>query len=270
MARHSKRLQEIRNTIAPSPKAHVSKKAKLLRTKEAFTSLQCCNIMNKSIFVEGLQKAGLDVVPRPFGDSNDPTQVAIAVQSREDARQIVKAFHGSPMEGRAMKISIIDLGILKGRPQLPKLNHIRRCVNDAFHRRASKKEVPELAINRKKADENLVMEKGAEKATQISDSTGDESGGLVEQIYKQESGERPCGMRGDSLRPEPSAMQQTRAGEMKSDLRGERCQIQDTARMITPTRSPTPEDFLSALLAYLDEGKDAVIDKSRASTPLTT
>lgn len=292
MPRQNKRLQEVRKAGASRLEDHISKKTKAQHNKEASTSLQCFNIVNKVVFVEGLQKAGLKVVPLPFSGGDYPDQVIIAVQSREEAHQIMNAFHGSPMEGRAMHITITALGTQKGnaQAQLPKVKYIRRCVSDAFVKIASKEgiareapehavdtpkaraniKVPEVAIKLEEVDDYLVTEKTGRKAMGRMDLGGHESKGLGEQIYKQENAEEPVEMRDDSSRAEPSATQQLRAGETQSDLRGERCQIQDTARVITPTRSPTPEDFLSALLAYLDEGKDAVVDKLRASTRLTT
>ena len=292
MPRQSKRLQEVRNAGAASLEDHVGKKTKAQHKKEASTRLQCYNIVNKSVFVEGLQKAGLKAVLLPFSGGDYPDQVIIAVQSREEARQIMNAFHGSPMEGRAIHICIIALGTRKGNAQgqLPKVKHIRRCVSDAFVKIASKEglareapehavdtpkaraniQVPEVAIKLEEVDDHLVTEKGGKKAMERMDPGGHESEGLGEQIYKQEDAGEPVEMRDDSFKPEPSAMQQLRAGETQTDLRGERCQIQDTARVITPTRSPTPEDFLSALLAYLDEGKDAMVNEPRASTRLTT
>ena len=289
MPRQSKRLQS--NAGAPPVENHVSKKSKTQSNKEAFTSLQCFNITNKSIFVEGLQKAGLEVVLLPFSGGDDPDQAIVVVRSQVDARQIVNALHGSPMEGRAMHVSIIELGAQKGtQARLPKVKYIRQCVSDAFFKIALKEgfaredpehavdtqqartqtEVPEVAIKMEEVDDDLVMEKREKQARELLDSRGLNSGGLGEQICKQENAEEPDEMRHDSFRPEPSAMQQIRAGETQSDIRGESCQIQDTARVITPTRSPTPEDFLSALLAYLDEGMDAVVNKPRAPTRLTT
>ena len=250
---------------------------------KAFTDLQCCNVIDKSIFVEGLGKAGLTVISQSFSGGDDPNQVAIVVQSQDEARQIVNAFHGSPMEGRAMHITITALGKQKGiaEAQLPKVKHIRRCVSDAFIKLASKEglareapkhavdtpkaraniKVPEVAIKLEEVDDYLVTGKGGKKAVERMDSGGHESEGLGEQTHKQENAEEPGEMRDDSFRPEPSAMQRMRAGETQSDLRGERCQIQDTAPVITPTRSSTPDDFLSALLAYLNEGTNAAVDK---------
>lgn len=289
MPRQSKGLQKIRNAGAAPVENHVSKKSKAQRDKEATTRLQCYNITNKSLFVKGLQKAGLEVVLRPFSGEDDLDQVILVVRSREEAHQIRNAFHGSPMEGRAIHIGIIALGTQKGFGRLPKVKHIRQCVSDALLKIAPKGlaregpehavdtqeartniKVQEVAIKREEVDDNLVMEQGEAGAMKILDSENDKSEGLGEGIYKQEGGEEQGEMRVESFRPGSSETQQTKAGETQRDLRGETCHIQDTARMIASTRSPTPEDFLSALLAYLDEGKDAMVDKPRVSTRLTT
>lgn len=290
MPRQNKRLQEVRDAGAARLEDRVSRKTKAQRKKEASTRLQCYNIVNKSVFVQGLQKAGLRVVSLPFSGGDYPDQVIIALHSQEEARQIINAFHGSPMEGRAVQICIIALGTQKGNAQkgneqahLPKVKHIRRCVSDAFIKLASKEglareapkhavdtpkarantQVPEVAIKLEEVDGYLVTETEGEKAMERMESGGHESEGLGEQINEPENVEEPIEMREDSFRPEPYAKQQMEAGGTRSDLRGERCQIQDTARVIMPTRSPTPEDFLSALLAYLDEGKDTVVDEQR-------
>ena len=261
-------------------KSRIEKASKGQHVK-AFTDLQCCNVINKSIFIKGLRKAGLTVIPQSLSGVDDPNQVAIVVQSQDEASQIVKAFHGSAMEGRAMHISIIKLGKQKGNAYLPKVKYIRQCVSNAFQKTASKKSlaregpeyavdtqkartninVPGVAIKREEVDDDLVMEKAEEQAMELLDSAGHDFESLGEQIYKQEYAEEPVEMREDSIRPETFATQQMKAGETQKDLRGETCQSQDTARMIVSTRSPTPDDFLSALLAYLNEGTNAGVDK---------
>ena len=289
MPQQSKRLQKIRNAVAAPVENHVSKKSKTQSNKEASTSLQCYNIKNKSIFVEGLQKAGLEVVLLPCSSEDDPDQAVIVVRSRVDARQIVNALHGSPMEGRAIHIGIIALGTQKGNGRLPKVKHIRQCVNDALLKTALKGlaregpehavdtqkartniKVPEVAVKREEVDDNLVMEQGEAGAMKILDSENDKSESLGERMYKQEYGEGQSETRVESFRPESSETQQTNAGETQRDVRSETCLVQETARTIASARSPTPEDFLSALLAYLDDGMDAVVEKRRASTRLTT
>ena len=264
-------------------------KARQGQPVEAFTDLQCYNVMNKSIFVEGLQNAGLKLVPRPFSGGNDTDQVVIAVQSQDDAHQIVKAFDGCRMEGRTMHFSIMNAGTQRGNPsgRLPKVEYIRQCVLNAFHGRAIKKEdlaqensefaaalqevcrkikASKAATKRDKAKKDLTKVEEKAVAMEMSDPESDESEGLGEERHKQKAGEERGEMRDDSFRPENSSTQQMEIGGTQSDLRGERSQIQDTAcvgershgsTVITSTRSSSPDDMLSALLASLDEGKDA-------------
>ena len=85
----------------------------------------------------------------------------------------------------------------------------------------------------------------------MSVSGNDESQSLGEEIHGEKDREERGERRDDRFRPETSATQQEKTGETQSDLLSERCQIQDRARMITATRSPTPDDFLSALYASL-------------------
>ena len=259
------------------------KKALKGQPTKAFTKLNCYNVTDKSIFVEGLQKAGLELVPRPFSSENAPNQLIIVLQSQHDAHQVVEALHGRKLKGKTMRIIVIKNGTQVGnvKGKVPKVKHIRRCVLDAFCGREFKEEdlareqsefaaalqevcrkirASKKATKKQKAMKDLPKEEGEAVAMEIFDSESDISKGLGEEIYKQEVGEERAEMPDDSFRPETSARQQLKAAETQSDLRGERSQIQDTAHegersygsgMIMSTRSSTPEDMLSALLASL-------------------
>ena len=252
------------------------------QSKEASTSLRCYNITDNSIFVEGLQMAGLKVVPRPFSNENDPNQLVLVVQSRAHAHHIVNSLHGCTLEDRKMHINIIDKGTVRAQEgQLPKAKWIRSCILDAFYMRVYKEDrapgaleyalarpkartytmVPEVATKRQKVNKALMKDEGEAVAMGIVDSESDEYKGLGEEIYKQEDGEERGEMRDDRYRSETSVTQQEKAGETQTDLLGERCQMQDTAHegersfgsgVTMSTRSSTPEDMLSALLASLD------------------
>lgn len=234
---------------------------------EGSTSLKCYNIADESIFVEGLKKAGLKVVPQPFSIEKDANQLVIVLQSQQEAYQIMKAFHGCELEGQTMHINIIDIGKRLGnvKGKLPKVKKIRDFVLEAFRRRKFKKEVfarenPEFAealkgvcrkiraskkaTKRRKANKHVMKVQEEAVAVEMSDSGSSESKSLGEEIHGQKGREERGERRDD-------AMKQGKAGETQSDLPGEKCRIQDTARMITPTRSPTPNDFLSALYASL-------------------
>ena len=274
MTKTAKKRLEARQAHAACLKSHVEQASKGQPT-EASTSLKCYNVTDKSIFVEGLKRAGLKVVPQPFSSENDSNQLVIVVQSQEDAYQIMRALHGCKLEGQTMHINIIDIGKKVGngaKGKVPKLNKIRRCVLNAFDERATKKEDlarenPEFvaawqevcrkikasnqATKRQKVNKDSMKVQEEAVAMEISDSENDESEGLGEEIHRKKGREDRGEMRDDSVRPETSATQQEKAGEMQSDLLGERRQIQDTSRMITATRSPTPDDFLSALYASL-------------------
>lgn len=258
------------------------KKALKGQPTKAFTKLNCYNVTDKSIFVEGLQKAGLELVPRPFSSENAPNQLVIVLQSQHDAHQVVEALHGRTLKGKTMRIIVIKNGTQVGnvKGKVPKVKHIRRCVLDAFRGREFKEEdltrehsefaaalqevcrkirASKKATKRQKANKDLIKVQEEAVAMEMSGSESEGSKSLGEEIHKQEGGE-PSEMRDDSLRPETSARQQMEVGETQSSLRGERSRNQDTARegernygsgMITSTRSSTPEDMLSALLASL-------------------
>ena len=250
----------VRKAHAANLKSHVGAASKG-QPKEATTSLRCHNVTDNSVFVEGIQNAGLKVVRR---FENDPNQVLLVVQTQAAAQQIVKALHGCILEGQTIHIDILNAGTQfkyeTGR--LPKPKFIRRCVSHAFHVRAFKEDLaqgdheyaiamqkartyikaPEMATKRRKARRNLPKEEEKLVARGKSGSESDESKSLAEEIHKQD------------------------AGETRSHPRGERSQSQDTARegersygsgMSTSTYSSAPDDMLSALLASLDEGKDA-------------
>ena len=165
--------------------------------------------------------------------------------------------------------------------QQPRVKHIRRCVANAFHERAFKEdlarenfeyaaamqkarrniEVPKVAAKRRKANKGLMDVKAKAIPEEISRTESNESEGLAEQTHKQKGGEEQVKMRDDNFRPETSPTQQMKAGETKSDLRGERSHIKHTARegersyvsgVIMSTRSSTPDDMLSALFASLN------------------
>ena len=259
------------------------KKALKGQPTKAFTNLKCYNVTDKSIFVESLRKAGLELVPRPFSSENDPKHLVIVMQSQQDAHQVVEALHGRTLKGKTMRIIVIkdgtQVGNVKGK--VPKVKHIRRCVLDAFRGREFKEEdltrehsefaaalqevcrkirASKKATKRQKANKDLMKVQEEAVAMEMSGSESNGSKSLGEEIYKQEGGEEQSEMRDDSLRPETSARQQMEVCETQSSLRGERSRNQDTARerernygsgMITSTRSSTPEDMLSALLASL-------------------
>ena len=255
--------------------------------KAATTSLRCYNVTDNSIFVEGLQMAGLKVVPRPLSNENDPNQLVLGVQSRAHAHHIVNSLHGCTLEGRKMHINIIDKGTVRAQEgQLPKGKWIRSCILDAFYMRVYKEDrapgaleyalarpkdrtaimVPEVATKRQKANKDLTKNEGGAVAMEIVDTERDKSKGLGEEQHEQKGEEERGGWRDDSFRHENPSTQRMEIGRTQSDLRGERSQIQDTACesersygsiVITSTRSSTPEDMLSALLASLDDGKDA-------------
>ncbi|KAK0516656.1 hypothetical protein JMJ35_001259 [Cladonia borealis] len=253
--RQRRRAREAR---AACLKSHVGQASKGQPT-EAFTNLKCCNITDKSIFVEGLQNAGLDVVTRPCAKENDPNQVIIVLQSQDNPQQIVAALHRGKLEGRQIHINVINVGTKMGHEKgpLPKAKHIRRCVSNAFRVRAFKEDLArgslESAVARQKARKNIEapkvptkkqkakkdLTKEGEEAVEMgsSGSESDEHEGLAEETHKQA------------------------AGETQSDLGGERSQIEDTAcegdrsdssGMTTSTHSSTPDDVLSALLASLN------------------
>ena len=266
----------LREAHAARPKSHIGQASKGKPT-EASTSLRCYNVTKESSFVEGLQKAGLKVVPR-----NDPNQLVLAVQSRADARQIVKALHGCKLGGLPVHINIIDKGTQVGavKGQLPKLKCIRRCVRNAFHDTASKEDLAQLkskyatalqevrrkikaskVAKRQKANKDLTKEEEEAVTLEASGSESDESEGLDEEIHKQQGGEERGETRDDGFRPETSARQHVEVDETRSSLRGERSQSQDTAcegerdhgsSVVPSTRSSTPDDILSALYASLN------------------
>ena len=233
---------------------------------EAFTNLQCNNVTDKSIFVKALEKAGLKLVHRPSNNENDPNQLVIVLESQAEAYQIVKALHGCTLEGQTIHINVIDKGtqVVNVKRMLPKIKCIRRCIRDDFHERAVKErlargnleyppamQVLKVGPKRQKIKKGLTEGKEEAVALGISGAESDESKGLGEETQKQNNGEEQGRMPDGNLRPETSARQYTEVGETQSDLLGERCQIQNTARSITPIRSPTPDDFLSALYASL-------------------
>lgn len=135
---------------------------------EAATNLQCYNVTDKIVFVEGLQAAGLNLVPRLFSSGNDPNQVIIVLQTQADARQIVEALHGCRLEGRTMLINILSVGIRVWNKEVqpPKVKYIRRCVSNAFHERAFKEDLArenfEYAAAMQKARTNIKAPKNGD------------------------------------------------------------------------------------------------------------
>ena len=244
---------------------------------EAFTYLKCNNVTDYSIFVEGLQNAGLSVVSRPSLNAKDPNQVVVGLQSQENARQIVNALNGCILEDWTMNIKITCLGARVSKKkktkkeQVPKIKEIRRCVSNAFRVRAFKQDLArgglEYAVAMQKARTDIkgpsvvtTTQKASNKSTKTTEEpvstekSGPESNkskGPGEEICKQENEEERGEMRDDSFRPETSATQEMKPGETQIDLRDETSHIQDIARMTTPTLSSTPNDFLSALYASL-------------------
>ena len=241
---------------------------------EASTSLKCYNVTDKSIFVKGLRRAGLTVVPRPLSSENDSNQLVIVVHSQMNAYQIMRAFHGYELEGQTIHINIIDIGKKVGnaKGRLPKVKLIRGCVLDTFREKKFKKDglaredsefaaawqevcrkikASNKATKGQKVNKDLMKVQEEAVAMEMPLSGNNESKSLGEEIHGEKDREERGEMRDDRFRPETSATQQEKAGETQSDLLSERCQIQDTARMITATRSPTPDDFLSALYASL-------------------
>ncbi len=258
---------------------------------EGSTNLKCHNVTDKTVFIEGLQSAGLDIVPQLSSSENDPNQVIIILQCKAATQRIVQALHHCRLEGQKMCINIASLGtkVEKKRRQLPKVKYIRRRVSNAFHVRAFKNDLarqgleyavamqkartdikgPEAAAKTKKADDHSAKEEEESVAMVKWEVENDESKGPAEGIHEQRGGEARGEMRDISIKRETSTTPQIQADETKSDLRGERGQIQDTARegersygsgMITSIHSPAPDDMLSALFASLKEGKDAVVD----------
>ena len=237
------------------------------------TSLKCYNVTDKSIFVKGLRRAGLTVVPRPFSSENGSNPLVIVVQSQMNAYQIMRAFHGYELEGQTMHINMIDIGKKVGnaKGKVPKVKLIRGCVLDTFREKAFKEglarensefaaawqevcrkiKASKKATKGQKVNKDLMKVQEEAVAMEMSVSGNDESQSLGEEIHGEKDREERGEMRDDRFRPETSATQQEKAGETQSDPLSERCQIQDTARMITATRSPTPDDFLSALYASL-------------------
>lgn len=247
---------------------------------EASTKLECKNVTDNSIFVEGLQNAGLSVVSQLSSSAKDPNQVVIVLQDEEDAHQIVNALNGCRLEDRTMHIKIASSATpvskkkKKKQPKqkgpVPKLKEVRRCVSNAFHARAFKRDLArgglQYAVAMQKARRNIKgpsavakkqkAKKGSTKEADVveMEKSGPESTkseGVGEQIYKQERGEEPGEMRDDSFRRETWATPQMKNGETQSDLRDERSHIQDTARMMMPTVSTNPDDILSALYESL-------------------
>ena len=258
MTKTAKKHLKARQARTACLKYHVEQASKGQST-EAFTNLKCSNIIDKSVFVEGLRNAGLDVVPLPCGKENDANQVIIGLESQDESYQIMKALHGCILEGQKMDIDIVDVGtkLRHEKGQLPKIKHIRRCINNGFHMRAFRKDlaygnheyavarqkarkdikVPKVRTKKQKAKKDLPKEEEESVAMEISDSETDEPQGLAEERHKQD------------------------AGEKRGDLGGERRQIQDTAcegdrsnssGMIKLTHSSEPDDMLSALFASLD------------------
>ena len=268
----SKKRRKAREKRAASLKFQVPEASKGQHI-EASTKLKCSNVTNKSIFIEGLQDAGVEAAPRRSSDGKDPNRAVIAVQSQEVAHQIVKALDGFSLQGRRMHIEITVRGTQIGsaKERLPKKKFLHQCVINAFIKRGSKKSgalegpenavatqkartdinVAEVAIKEAEVDDDLMAEKGEAGAMGVLDSERDKSEGLHEQMIKQENEEERANTRDDSIRPEISTTQEMKAAETRSGRRGEKHEIQDTARMGTPTRSPTPNDILSALYASL-------------------
>ena len=265
------------HVVCPEPNAG---KASKNQPSEASTNLQCNNVTDSSIFVEGLQDAGLSVVSRLSNGAKDPNQVVVGLQSKENAHQVVNALNGCRLEDRTIHIKVTGLDTRVGKKKkkqekkehLPKIKEIRRCVSNAFHVRAFKEDLtrgslkyaiarqkarkdikgPSVVTKRQKANNDST--KATEEPVAIDKSVPESSipRGPGEEICKQENREERDQMRDDSARPETSATQLMEAGMTQSDLGGERCQIQDTARMTTSNRSPTPDEFLSALVASLN------------------
>ena len=80
MTKKANKRLKARQARAACLKSHVEQASKGQPT-EALTNLKCSNITDKSIFVEGLQNAGLDVVSQPCGKGDDPNQVIIVLRS---------------------------------------------------------------------------------------------------------------------------------------------------------------------------------------------
>ena len=274
-------------------KPHVENVSKT-QSKQVSTNLKCHNVTDKTVFVEGLQNAGLNVVTQLSSSENDPSQVIISLQPTAAALQIVKALHGCTLEGKKICVNITSLGTNEGnkKGQVPKAKYIRCCVGNAFRVAAFKKDLarqgleyavarqnhrteikaPKVATKKKKADNRSAKEEGWSVPRVELEPENDESKGLAEEIHKHEGGEEQGEMRDVSIKRETSATPQMQASEIQSDLRSERSQIQDTASegersyssgMIKSTDSPAPDDMLSALFASLNEGKDAVPDNTQ-------
>ena len=256
----SKKLR-LRKAHAARVKSHLET-ASIEQPTEACTSLKCYNVTNESIFVEGLKRAGLKVVPQPFSTENDSNQVVIVVQSQMDAYQIMRAIHGCELEGQTVHINIIDIGKRAGNlnGKVPKVKNIRSCVLDAFREKDALTRETEFSaawqevcsnIKAKKATEGQKVDKDLMKvqqeavAMEMSIPGNDESKTLGEEIQGEKDREERGEMRDDSLKPESSVRQQMEVGETQNDLQG------DTAHVIIANRSPTPDDFLSALYASL-------------------
>ena len=163
-------------------KARENPEASKRQRIEGSTKLKCSNVTNKSIFVEGLQDAGVELAPQRPSDGKDPNRVVIAVQSQQVAHQIVKALNDFTLQGRRMYIGITVRGasIRCTEGRLPKQKFLRHCVINAFIKRASEKcrarespenavatqkartdiKVPDVAIKEEEVDDDLVVEKG--------------------------------------------------------------------------------------------------------------
>ena len=259
----------------PKPDA---REASIGQPLEASTYLKCNNVTDYSIFVEGLQNAGLSIVSRLSDTAKDPNQVVVGLESQENARQIVNALNGCMLEDRTMNIKITCLGTRVSKKKktkediLPKIKEIRRCVSNAFHVKAFKKDLargglkyavdmqkartdikgPSVMTTTQKTNNDSTKATGEPVAIERSGPESNKSKGPGEEICKQGNEEERGDMRDDCIRSETSATQQMKTGETQTDLRDETSHIQDTARMTTSNRSPTPDDFLSALVASLN------------------
>ena len=270
-SRKSKKLKLARKAHAARFKSNIRTESKD-QPIEASTSLKCYNVTDESIFVEGLNRAGLKVVPQRVSSENDSNKLVIVVQSQMDAYQIMRALHGCELEGQTMHINIIDIGKKVGNVKVPKVKDIRSCVLEIFREKRFKKDgiaqensefgaawqevcnrikASNKKTKKQKVNQDLMKVQEEAVAMEMSVSGNDESRSLGEEIHGEKSREERGEMRDDGFRPETSTTQQEKAGETQSDILSERCQIQDTARMITATRAPTPDDFLSALYASL-------------------